>query len=56
MDLSKVFDAIDHKLVIAKLQNGFSTEVLEVLLSYPQERLSAVKIKTTPGTQLLQGF
>ena len=56
MDLSKVFDAIDHKLVIAKLQNGFSTEALEVLLSYPQGRLPAVKIKTTPGTQLLQGF
>ena len=56
MDLSKVFDAIDHKLVIAKLQNGFSTEALEVLLSYSQGKLPAVKIKTTPGTQLLQGF
>ena len=56
MDLSKVFDAINHKLVIAKLQYGFSTEALEVLLSYPQERWPAVKINTTPWTQLLQGF
>ena len=54
MNLSKVFDAINHKLVIAKLQYEFSTEAPEVLLSYPQERWPSVKINTTPWTQSLQ--
>ena len=54
MNLSKVFDAINHKLVIAKLQYEFSTEAPKVLLSYPQERWPAVKINTTPWTQSLQ--
>ena len=39
MDLSKVFDTINHELLIAKLHpHGFSIEALEVLLIYLQER------------------
>ena len=39
MDLSKAFDTINHKLLIAKLHAyDFSTDVLEVLLSYLQDR------------------
>ena len=40
MDLSKTFDTINHELLIATLQAyGFSTDVLEVLLSYLQDRV-----------------
>ena len=39
MDLSKAFDTINHELLIVKLHTyGFSTDVLEVLLSYLQDR------------------
>ena len=39
MNLSKAFDAINHELLIAKLNAyEFSIEELEVLLSYLQER------------------
>ena len=39
MDLSKAFDTINHELLIAKLHAyGFSTDALEVLLSYLQDR------------------
>ena len=58
MDLSKAFDTINHELLIAKLHAyGFSTDVLEVLLSYLQDRWQRVKINTTfsSWTQLLQG-
>ena len=58
MDLSKVFDTINHELFIAKLNAyGFSIEALEVLLSYLQERWQRVKINTTfsSWTKLLQG-
>ena len=48
MDLSKAFDTINHELLIAKLHAyGFSTDVLEVLLSYLQDRWQRVKINTT---------
>ena len=58
MDLSKAFDTINHELLIAKLHAyGFSTDALEVLLSYLQDRQHRVKINTTfsSWTQLLQG-
>ena len=39
MDPLKAFATIDHELFIAKLQAyGFSIKVLEILLSYLQER------------------
>ena len=58
MDLSKAFDTTNHELLIAKLHAyGFSTDALEVLLCYLQDRWQIVKINTTfsPWTQLLQG-
>ena len=58
MDLSKAFDTIDHELLIAKLHAyDFSTDALEVLLSYLQNRWQRVKISTTfsSWTRLLQG-
>ena len=58
MDLSKAFDTINHELLIAKLHAyGFSTDALEVLLSYLQDRWQRVKINTTfsSWSQLLQG-
>ena len=51
-------DAINHKLLIAKLHAyGFSTDALEVLLSYLQDRRQRVKISATLSfwAQLLQG-
>ena len=57
MDLSKAFDTINHELLIAKLQAyGFSTDALEVLLSYLQDRSQRVKFNTTfcSWTLLLQ--
>ena len=57
MDLSKAFDTINHELLITKLHAyGFSTDVLEVLLKYLQNRWQGVKINTTfsSWTQLLQ--
>ena len=58
MDLSKAFDTINHKLPIAKLYvYGFSTDALEVLLSYLQNTWQRFKINTnfSSWTQLLQG-
>ena len=58
MDLSKAFDTINHKLPIAKLYAyGFSTDALEVLLSYLQNTWQRFKINTnfSSWTQLLQG-
>ena len=38
MDLFKVFDTINHELLIARLHTyAFSTDALEVLLSYLQD-------------------
>ena len=57
MDLSKAFDPISHKLLIAKLHaSGFFIEAQEVLLCYLQERCQRVKIIATfnSWTQLLQ--
>ena len=58
MDLSKAFDTIKYELLIAKLHAyGFSTDALEVLLSYLPDRWKIVKINATfsSWTQLLQG-
>ena len=58
MDLSKAFDIINHELIIAKLDvYGFSTDALEVLLCYLQNRRQRVKTNTTFSscTQLIQG-
>ena len=58
MDLSKAFETINHELLTAKLRgNGFSTDALEVLLCYLQDRWQRVKINTTFScwAQLLQG-
>ena len=54
MDLSKTFDTINHELLIAKLHTYcFSTDALEALLSYLQDRwqiygctLGSVKLST----------
>ena len=58
MDLPKAFDAINHELVIAKLHAyDFSTDALQIFLSYLQDRWQRVKINTTfsSWTQLIQG-
>ena len=50
-------DTINHELLITKLHAcGFSTDALEVLLSYLQDRWQRVKINTTfsSWTQLLE--
>ena len=58
MDLSKAFDTIDHELLIAKLHAyGFSSNALQLILSYLSNRFQRVKIDATfsSWTQLLQG-
>ena len=46
-DLSIAFDTINHEQLIAKLHiYGFSTDVLEILLSNLQDRWQRVKINT----------
>ena len=48
MDLSKVFDAINHELLIAKLDAyGFSKKSLELILDYLSNCLQHVKINST---------
>ena len=45
MDLSKAFDTINHKLLIAKLHAyGFSVEALEQILNYLSNRWQRTKI------------
>ena len=59
MDLCKAFGTINHKLPITKLYAyGFSTDALEVLLSYLQNAWQRFKINTTfsSWTQLLKEF
>ena len=47
MDLSKAFDTINHKLLIAKLHAyGFNINALEIILDYLSDRLQRIKINT----------
>ena len=51
MDLSKAFDAIKHKLLIAKLQAyGFSNDALEIVQDYLKDRWQRTKINTSFST------
>ena len=53
-----VSGTINHELLITKLNAyGFSTDTLEILLSYLQDRWQRVKVNITfsSWTQLLQG-
>ena len=48
MDLSKAFDTINHKLLIAKLHAyGFGTEALEIINDYLSDRWQRTKINTS---------
>ena len=48
MDLSKAFDTIDHKLLIAKLHAyGFCKDALEIILHYLSDRWHRTKINTS---------
>ena len=54
MDLSKAFDCLNHKLLIAKLSAyGFSPNALRLIHSYLSERKQRVKI---PGGGVLSIF
>ena len=58
MDLSKVFDTINHELLIAKLRAyGFNKESLELILGYLFNRLQRTKIcdNLSSWAELLQG-
>ena len=47
-DLSKVFDCIDHELLIAKLRAyGFDIKSLELIHSYLHDRIETVKINSS---------
>ena len=51
MDLSKAFDTINHKLLIAKLHAyGFSRGALEIIYSYLTDRWQRTKINTSFST------
>ena len=48
MDLSKAFDCIPHKLLIAKMEAyGFSQDFLTFLYSYPKRRKQYVNINSS---------
>ena len=58
MDLSKAFDTLDHKLLIAKLHAyGFDKTSLRLIYSYLTERWQRTKINTSfsSWSELLQG-
>ncbi len=58
MDLSKVFDTINHELLIAKLEAyGFDESALAIILSYLSDRRQRTKINTSFSTwlELLKG-
>ena len=51
MDLSKAFDTINHKLLIAKLHAyGFSQDALEIIYNYLSDRWQRTKINTSFST------
>ena len=51
MDLSKAFDTINHKLLIAKLHAyGFSRGALEIIYSYLSDRWQRTKINASFST------
>ena len=48
MDLSKAFDTINHKLLIAKLHAyGFDSSALEIIYDYLNDRWQRTKIHTS---------
>ena len=54
MDLSKVFDCIDHELLIAKLAAyGVDYKTLKVLKSYLSNRFQRTKVGSTLSSWLL---
>ena len=58
MDLSKAFDCIDHKLLVAKLEAyGFGKMSLELIYDYLSKRYQRVNIKSnlSPWSELLMG-
>ena len=53
-DLSKAFDCIDHKLLIAKLfWNGVSPSSLNLIFSDLSDRTQRVKIKTSYSDKII---
>ena len=47
MDLSKAFDTINHKLLIAKLHAyGFSRDALEIIYDYLSDRWQRTRAAT----------
>ena len=58
MDLSKAFDTINHKLLVAKLHAyGFSYDALEIVQNYLNDRWQRTKINTSFSTwsEILSG-